>query len=733
MPNFCILNNKIITPEYIYKNNIDKNSKFTCYNCNKNLKFRQSRNADINYTEHFYHPNCTKGTTIECDSILYNNIKRESNDWHKTLSNFIKEENREIIRFFENKKHIVDAFDNNINRGIEFQHSPISEEDVISRDNTSELDWIFDVSNQYVCYSKVGDLIICEIPNDSWEKSVKKVKNNLFLFTNKKAWIHLIDRENYRIEIEGKIRHVWIGKKVNFDFINEQTCLRNIISTEGKKYFEDLSELKNKVPIFYARCKKSMYLLDDIYRNYINEHIFKPNEIIGIKAVAGSGKTTTLLNLTKIHLDKKILYIAFNKTLIEEIEYKVRNEKIKNITPLTFGALTYKLFFHIKKYKPDLDIDNLKPQFIQKIITFLDGKPYGMKKYYCNHFSKFLNDSNFDNIEKYCENIIGKKEKLLEILWEKVLQNKLINFEIIKKLAFINHWFKNYIDDKYDLIMIDETQDFDMTMLKMLLEDTTIPKIFVGDVKQSIYQFRGCINAFKYLPKESLIIEFYSTFRIGNPACDLIRDKFKDCWMISKSKNNTNFEDKMEESDNYVYLFRSWKQLLNTAVNTKNIFIGSYDKKKDNIIKLQERLQKVNLDEDEENKFEDDLPNFLKSLSKDDLTNLISNIDKNIVDEDDAKYKLYTVHSYKGMEDKNIRIANDVDIHDDENIYYVAITRGLNKIVIDKPDIKIENINKNIIYNNVKKNNNECYNCHKIGHFASECYMKKQKSYFMKS
>ena len=36
-------------------------------------------------------------------------------------------------------------------------------------------------------------------------------------------------------------------------------------------------------------------------------------------------------------------------------------------------------------------------------------------------------------------------------------------------------------NDECLLCVIDETQDFDMIMLKMLLNDTTIPKIFVGD------------------------------------------------------------------------------------------------------------------------------------------------------------------------------------------------------------------------------------------------------------
>ena len=35
------------------------------------------------------------------------------------------------------------------------------------------------------------------------------------------------------------------------------------------------------------------------------------------------------------------------------------------------------------------------------------------------------------------------------------------------------------------------------------------------------------------------------------------------------------------------------------------------------------------------------------------------------------------------MENDNIRLANDIDLTHDKNIYYVAITRGMKKIVID--------------------------------------------------
>jgi len=227
--------------------------------------------------------------------------------------------------------------------------------------------------------------------------------------------------------------------------------------------------------------------------------------------------------------------------------------------------------------------------------------------------------------------------------------------------------------------MIDETQDFDMIMLQMLLNDTNIPKIFVGDNMQSIYQFRGCINAFEYLPSNSLIIEFYSTFRIGNPACDEIRNKFNQCHIISKSKNSTRFVSTLDDNEKYVYLFRSWRVLLQTAEKTNKIWINSFDKKINEIKNLHNKLINFKNFDIDENTYEDDLPKFLKSISSEQLENLLNNITNNLVDFKDSLIKFYTVHSYKGLEDDNIRLANDININEDINIYYVAITRSKKK------------------------------------------------------
>jgi hypothetical protein len=683
MPDIAVLNNQIITTADIYKFNIEKSSPFLCFTCDKPLHFRQSRNADNNYTEHFYHPNTIKDTHIECEKNTLERV-RDNDTWHNKLSNFIEKESREVIRKNDTIKHIVDAYDSFNDMGIEFQNSPISVEAIQSRDTTTYLDWIFNVENQFIRKVQIGNRIVCEIPHDNWEKAVKVVKNRVYLYTGYREWIFLEDRENYHIEIDNKRRNVWIGKVCSFQKVYEDTCLQNMLTQDGITYFQENIKQMEKVRIIYARCKKSMFLLDGIHRRYVNRHVFETNQILAIKSVAGSGKTTTLLELAKLHNTKKILYLAFNKALIIDISSKIKTQNINNLFPYTFHSLVRDAYISIKKREPD--ITELRPQTIHNTIQWFKGKPFAIRKQYVDLYLKFCGHPYFATVDEYTKKVHGKEFPLLNSLWNKTLLNQLLTFESMLKLSLINRWLKGYIDENYDMIMIDETQDFDIMMLNMLLNDTTIPKIFVGDPKQSIYQWRGCINGFDHLPKTALIIEFYSTFRIGDPACEIIRKKFDDCWMISKSANTTILSNNISniKDENYTYLFRSWKHLLKTAQTMKDIWICNYEVQVEKMRKLHTILSKFggNIDEEE---FSDDLPNFLRSLTKDELENIISSIEENITTKNHSKYKFYTIHAYKGLEDDNIRIAADIEDEDDEyeNLYYVALTRGMKNIIED--------------------------------------------------
>lgn len=568
----------------------------------------------------------------------------------------------------------LSSYDEEHNCGIIIQTNSIANETVKVIDETLEVDWIFFKENAYARRVEIGNYVLYEA-NLDWIEAIKACSQNVFLYANGE-WVWLSDRETYSIESEGRRRTVWIGEACAFQDVFDNTCLKYTLSKKKKQIIEKNPKTMEQIKIAYARCEKSMFKLDDHHRHYVNKHNFQTNDIVAIQSVAGSGKTTTLMTLAKIHKEKRILYIAFNKSLITEIKQKVHIQGIKNLFPMTFDSLLYQMYVAIKKRDPN--IITLKPQNIAQFSSWLEGKPYRMKAGVIRHYNQFCNDARFLCMEEFCRVHLGKKRPILEELWQKTVNGNFHTFENLRKLAQKEHWFNPYIDKSYDMIMIDETQDFDMSMLRMLIDDTTIPKIFVGDPKQSIYEFRGCINAFLHMPKNALKIEFYSSFRVGEPACSIIRKQFKDCWMISKSFNETILEPYSKWlGDSYVYLFRSWKMLLTTAVHTKQIWINNYEKKAEEIRTLHKKLENMYSLEEQ---FEDDLPKFLKSITTYELDIMLQTIQDNIVEQDSAKIKMYTVHSYKGLEDEYVRLAEDIE-REEETIYYVALTRGFKRIL----------------------------------------------------
>jgi hypothetical protein len=545
----------------------------------------------------------------------------------------------------------------------------------------TKFDWLCDVAEQFIRKIIVGNMCVCTIPKTAWAERVGEADRNVFLHTGFREWVWLVDRNKYDVDIEGAMKSVWIGEICAMKDVLRNTTLKSTITKEDKQSLKYLVRLPT-VKVLYARCDLSMKLLDDIHRKYVFENSIKHNEIFAIKSVAGSGKTTTLLNIAKKQTGTNILYLAFNKSLITEVKDKIRGDNIKNMFPLTFDALMYRLYASVKGSVGN--IIDIKPYSIGSICSAMINKSFKVKSYYCDIFSRFCSDVLYDDIDDFCLHTLGQTDQILKEMWDDCLDDVFVTFETIRKQAYIFGWCKSYVTAHFDMIMIDETQDFDMIMLKMLLRDTCIPKMFVGDPKQAIYQFRGCVNAFEYLPPETTLIEFYSTFRIGNPACNIISRNIPNCHMISKSNIETQFVESFDKHGEYTYLFRTWRALFKAAVTTPCVWIYSFEKKKKEIIALHTKLTTFSKFEPQTNS-DDDLPVFLKSLSAYELNQLIKSIENNSVDFEESKIKMYTIHSYKGLEADNIRISGDVSLTDHENLYYVAITRGMKKIMVDAP------------------------------------------------
>jgi hypothetical protein len=651
-------------------------------NCNNWFEIDATEliNMNIEDNDKTINLNCIR-TNIYCYETFCN-----KQHFKEILLNFVDES----ITNINKENNIIDIFIEKEDKGIKYIDINQINENIIKIDNLFNLDWIINVEKQYFTKIKIGNYYICETSKygsyqyikNTFNDIIGSIKNNIFLYTGCNKWLKLINRIVYTVKIDKIEKNIWFCESCNFDYVMENTCLKYCINQKGIIYFNSITKKIPKINIINAICENSMILLDDIHRNYINNPKLLNYNIISIKSVAGSGKTTTLLNLAKTHFDKKILYLAYNKSLINEIENKIKKLDIKNLYPMTIDSLIYNVWKKNKNINTNPKIIDITPNELGNLYSWIKNKHCELKKYYIKHYNNFCKNVEILNIEDYCKQILNKESPFLVNLWNDNIKNKFITYEGLRKQTLIYHFCKNNIDNNYDAIFIDEAQDFDLCMLKILLNDTIIPKIFVGDPKQSIYGFNGCINTFDYLPKDSLNINFYSTFRIGNPACQIITNAFKDLQMFTKNINETRYEDgnNFTINENYTYLFRSWRHLLNTAKDIKNIWINNFEKQSNKMLKLINVIQYI--DDDEIKLFEDDLPKFLSSITKNELENLLDIIKNNSVSFIDATCKMYTIHSYKGLEDNIIKIADDLDGDKEENLYYVALTRG-KKIIID--------------------------------------------------
>jgi len=398
------------------------------------------------------------------------------------------------------------------------------------------------------------------------------------------------------------------------------------------KFSKKYAKLAKKIGLIYARDTESMKFLDDIYRRFVSDKlkfVKGQNDVVMIKSPAGSGKTTTLRQLCEKHAqDCRILYTAFNTAVVEAFATN------KNVFPKTFDSIMNTVYPADIKYLNDEEIKNYRPEIVKKFTKFCNG---------------------LDTIDNHPD---------LRKIWKDVVDNKFQTHDSVRKLVYtqpeLKKLFDAYMCENYDVIFIDEAQDFDLVMLH-LISDLPIPKLFVGESLQSIYGWRGCIDVFDHV-KSGLLIEFYSSFRTKDPLCTRLTQMFKDCWMIPAGNGRTiatsdfkKFKNKYQGS--YTHLFRSRYNLIEAArkYNDK-LWIHDFDTM---CAEIHQILK-------------------WKKINQRDW--IVDNIRQKIVAKEEATCKMYTIHAFKGLEDDYVVVDNDIK-PEETNLQYVAYTRA-KKILI---------------------------------------------------
>jgi superfamily I DNA/RNA helicase len=269
-----------------------------------------------------------------------------------------------------------------------------------------------------------------------------------------------------------------------------------------------------------------------VYQQGIYDFITNGQGNAVVSAVAGSGKTTTLINaLHLIPKELNVLFLAFNKSIAKELSERVP-KSATNIEVRTLHAYGY--INLLKSHKSEIDNNKYK-KLLQDIISYSQNSDMEfLKKYNLKKEMKMVQDFIFDDseneliedkiayynrVQKLCDlgrlMLIDLKNKDNGIDQLKEISQKhnveIINGECYRAWLLINIgagyldksdftdmvFLPNHLDlqtTKYDIVFIDECQDLNACqreLMKKALKPETGRFIAVGDSSQAIYGFAG--------------------------------------------------------------------------------------------------------------------------------------------------------------------------------------------------------------------------------------------------
>ncbi|MEQ8925010.1 MAG: UvrD-helicase domain-containing protein, partial [Fulvivirga sp.] len=259
---------------------------------------------------------------------------------------------------------------------------------------------------------------------------------------------------------------------------------------------------------------------------------------IKINAVAGSGKTTTVIEYARARPNSsKILYLAFNKSVKLEATKKFAEKGLNNVKVETAHSLAYRHIVFKNHYK--VRPQGYKTHEIAELLG-LEGNGEKHAEYIvANHINKFI--AYFCNSEKarvqdlnYLDIISDPKAKAFVSSFYEYIekQTRLLLSKMDRGDIEITHDFylkKFQLSNpklNYDYILFDEGQDASAAMLAVFFkQDAT--KVIVGDTHQQIYGWRFAINSLEKadFANFNLSTSFRFSQEIANLAMEVLKWK----------------------------------------------------------------------------------------------------------------------------------------------------------------------------------------------------------------
>lgn len=213
-----------------------------------------------------------------------------------------------------------------------------------------------------------------------------------------------------------------------------------------------------------------------------------------INAVAGSGKTTTILqSLRLLPRNKSVIFLAFNNSIVDELRKKAPS----HVSVTTLHSLGWRAILNSHQVA-NLD-KNKAYGYCEKVLRFVVKKEDQPMKFkmYSDVIHLMRNTMNLENKDLISEaerhDLFLNEEdvKNIKMVWE-IFKTDEVNFDFTDMVYFAATK-RNVRISRYDYVYVDEVQDLNKAQ-QLLVEKLLHSKsrlIAVGDKAQAIYGFAG--------------------------------------------------------------------------------------------------------------------------------------------------------------------------------------------------------------------------------------------------
>lgn len=453
-----------------------------------------------------------------------------------------------------------------------------------------------------------------------------------------------------------------------------------------------------------------------------------------IKGVAGSGKTTValfkLFQMQKLKPNDRILIVTYNKTLIRYMEHlctqyglsiNTSNSKIRTIDSIVYSLYSrlngkptlateaqkrnfmLKAMQEVHQKYPDISIlDQDKLAFILEEIDWIKSCHYLTRDEYLQVDRLGRNTSNELRVR------LAKNSKERNAIFDVLrhYENLLLENNVTDFKSMAIHVIKNINSgkiqsDKFDYIIVDESQDLSRVQLEIIrtmytaLQDHTI--IFITDVAQSIYSqswlskhpFKSI--GFDMSGRSNILSKNYRTTRQIAEAAYALLDHDEDLTKnsdfvqpvtIERNGPKPHYENFENFNDEFDYITAEIKKCCE-HYNLNDIVIVARNK------------------------------NYLENVQRYLVSHGVDAISFNTQEKDDSFQKdcikLFTMHSIKGLESPVVFLIGLNDdilpsrpdlLEEDRKLLYVGMTRAKERLYMSsssKPCCYIKEIPDNLL------------------------------------